>query len=180
MDEHDVPTRTPINPLSERILRWISGSGSGQAFGRLLSRLIALPQLGRLTASEIPWTPLARPLSEATVAIVTTSGVHLRRDKPFHLHSDSSFRVIPRDTKAADLTITHQAYDRTDALRDINLVFPLERLRELEAEGVIGRVADEHFGFGLSGSAKALIAPGREVARRLARAHVDLVLLVPA
>jgi hypothetical protein len=56
----------------------------------------------------------------------------------------------------------------------------LERLRELEAEGVIGRVADEHFGFGLSGSAKALLAPGRTVGRRLADAHVDLVLLVPA
>lgn len=179
MDEHNAPTRTPINPLTERILRWIS-SGSGQAFGRWLSRVIALPQLKRLTASEIPWTPLSRPISEATVAIVTTSGVHLTRDKPFHLESDSSFRVIGRETKAADLTISHRAYDRTDALRDINLVFPLERLRELEAEGVIGRVADEHFGFGLSGSAKALIAPGRQVARRLAHAHVDLVLLVPA
>ena len=180
MNEHNAPTRTPINPLHERILRWISESGRGQAFGRLLSRLIALPQLRRLTASEIPWTPLARPISEATVAIVTTSGVHLRRDKPFQLNSDSSFRVIPRETKAADLTITHQAYDRTDALRDINLVFPLERLRELEAAGVIGRVADEHFGFGLSGSAKALLVPGRTVGRRLADAHVDLVLLVPA
>lgn len=180
MDEHDAPTRTPINPLSERILRWINRSRSGQAFGRLLSRAIALPQLLRLTTSEIPWTPLSRPLSEATVAIVTTSGVHLRQDRPFRLNSDSSFRVIPCETKAADLTITHRAYDRTDALRDINLVFPLERLRELEAEGVIGRVADEHIGFGLSGSAKALIAPGREVARRLAHAQVDLVLLVPA
>jgi D-proline reductase (dithiol) PrdB len=180
MDEHDAPTRTPINPLTERILRWISGSGSGHALGHWLSKLIALPQLGRLTASEIPWTPLSCPISEATVAIVTTSGVHLTADKPFLLNSDSSFRVIPRDAKAADLTITHQAYDRTDALRDINLVFPLERLRELKAEGVIGQVADEHFGFGFCRSAKALLAPGREVARRLADAHVDLVLLVPA
>ncbi len=180
MDEHDAPTPTPINPLRERILRWISGSGSGQAFGRLLGKLIALPQLRRLSASSIAWTPLSCPLSEATVAIVTTSGVHPTRDKPFHLNSDSSFRVIPRDAKAVDLTITHQAYDRTDALRDINLVFPLERLRELEAEGVIGRVADEHFGFGFCKSAKALLAPGREVGRRLAHAHVDLVLLVPA
>jgi len=56
----------------------------------------------------------------------------------------------------------------------------LERLRELEAEGVIGQVADEHFGFGFCRSAKALLAPGREVARRLAHAHIDLVLLVPA
>ena len=180
MDEHNAPTRTPINRFSERVLRWISENERGQALGHLLSRLIALPQLKRLSAGTIPWTPLSRPISEATVALVTTSGVHLSQDTPFHLHSDATFRVIPRETRAADLTITHQAYDRTDALRDINLVFPLERLRELEAEGVIGRVADEHFGFGLSGSAKALITPGREVGRRLARAHVDLALLVPA
>jgi hypothetical protein len=107
MNEHNAPTRTPINPLSERILRWISGSGRGQAFGHLLSRLIALPQLRRLTASEIPWTPLVRPISEATVAIVTTSGVHLRRDKPFQLNSDSSFRVIPRETKACNGYLAH-------------------------------------------------------------------------
>ncbi len=50
---------------------------------RLILRVIALPQLKRLSTSPIPWTPLARPVSEATVAIVTTSGVHLRRDKPF-------------------------------------------------------------------------------------------------
>ncbi|HLZ60820.1 MAG TPA: glycine/sarcosine/betaine reductase selenoprotein B family protein [Ktedonosporobacter sp.] len=180
MDEHDAPTRTPINPLTERILRWINRSESGQAFGHWLGKLVALPQLGRLAASPIPWTPLSCPIASATVAIVTTSGVHLTADKPFLLDSDSSFRVLPRDAKVADLTITHQAYDRTDALRDINLVFPLERLRELEAEGVIGQVADEHFGFGFCRSAKALLAPGREVARRLAQAHVDLVLLVPA
>src|SRR5205809_7470175 len=107
MDEHDAPTRTPINPLREGSLRWISGSVRGQACGHLLSRVIALPQLKRLSGSSIRWTPLSRPTSQATVAIVTASGVHLRRDKPFHLNSDSSFRVIPRDTKAADLTITH-------------------------------------------------------------------------
>jgi hypothetical protein len=164
----------------ERFTRWLSASERGQAFGHGMSKLIALPQLKRLAPGEIPWTPLRRPLAEATVAIITTSGVHLRQDKPFILNSDASFRIIPRTATAADLTITHQAYDRTDALRDINLVFPLQRLRELEAEGVIGRVADEHFGFGLNGSAQELLAPGREVGRRLARAHVDLALLVPA
>ena len=174
------PTRTPVSPLMERFTHWLSASERGQAFGQRMGKTIALQQLKRLATGEIPWTPLPRPIAQATVAIVTTSGVHLRRDKPFVLNGDASFRVIPRDATAADLAITHHAYDRTDALRDINLVFPLPRLRELEAEGVIGRVADEHFGFGLSGSAKALIAPGREVARRVAHAHVDLVLLVPA
>src|SRR5213593_2119103 len=152
----------------------------GTAFGHWISKLIALPQLRRLAVGEVPWTPLRKPLSDSTVVLISTGGVHLRSDRPFNLNGDPTFRVIPRGAQPADLAISHQAYDRTDALRDINLVFPIERLRELEAEGVIGRVADEHFGFGLSGSAKALLAPGRTVGRRLADAHVDLVLLVPA
>src|SRR5579875_3708925 len=79
-----------------------------------------------------------------------------------------------------DLTISHQAYDKTDALRDINLVFPIERLRELEAECVIGRLAEEHYGFSLMGSAKRLMPSIKEVARRIRESGVDLALLVPA
>jgi hypothetical protein len=174
------PRRTPVNPAMEAVLRWVSGTGRGQALGHWLSRTIALPQLRRLTADTIPWSPLQRPLREATIALVTTSGVHLRGDRPFDLASDPTFRVIPRTADAGDLAISHRAYDRTDALRDISLVFPLQRLRELEAEGVIGRVADRHYGFGLVGRAAELVAPGQEVGRLLKRDHVDLALFVPA
>jgi D-proline reductase (dithiol) PrdB len=180
VDHEASPHRTPINGVKEAVLRWIGGTGRGQSVGHWLSRTIALPQLRRLTSGAIPWTPLRRPVQEATVALVTTSGVHLRDDRPFELESDPTFRVIPRGAEAGDLAITHQAYDRTDALRDVNLVFPLQRLRELEAEGCIGRVADWHYGFGLVRRAADLVAPGREVGRLLERAHVDLALFVPA
>ena len=114
------------------------------------------------------------------MALVTSSGVHLRSDRPFDLYSDASFRVIPGRALPDDLQITHRGYDRRDAARDVNLVFPLPRLRELAAEGIIGRVADEHYGFGLTVKAEELLAPGREVGRRLHQAGVDLALLVPA
>lgn len=152
----------------------------GTAFGHWISKLIALPQLKELTGGAIPWTPLRKPLAESTVALISTGGVHLRRDHPFNLNGDPTFRVIPKDAPAAEITISHQAYDRTDALKDINLVFPIERLRELEAEKVIGRLADDHYGFGLMGSAKRLMPSIREVARRISEAGVDLALLVPA
>src|SRR5467141_5032648 len=116
----------------------------GTAFGHWVSRLIAMPQLRRLATGEIPWTPLRRPLAQSTVALISTGGVHLRSDRPFNLNGDPTFRVIPKAAPPADLAISHQTYDRTDALRDINLVFPIERLRELEAERVIGRLAEEH------------------------------------
>jgi D-proline reductase (dithiol) PrdB len=176
----DGPVRTHAGGLNESFARWITNSALGGAFGHWLSKAIAVPQLRRLTGAGIPWTPLRKPLSASTVVLVSTGGVHLRRDRPFNLKSDSSFRVIPKDVEPGDLAISHQAYDRTDALRDINLVFPIERLRELEAEQVIGRLAEDHYGFGLMGSAAQLMPAIKEVARRIRDSGADLALLVPA
>lgn len=164
--------------LNSAVLLGVIPIGTG--LGRFISRLIALPQLRRLAVGAIPWTPLRRPLSESTVTLISTGGVHLRSDRPFNLNGDPTFRVIPKGAEAADLAISHQAYDRTDALRDFNLVFPIERLRELEAERVIGRLAEDHYGFGLMGSARRLMPAMREVARRISESGVDLALLVPA
>jgi len=123
---------------------------------------------------------MRKPLSDSTVVLISTGGVHLRSDRPFKLNSDPTFREIPGDAEAVDLAISHQAYDRTDALRDINLVFPIERLRELEDEGVIGRLAGVHYGFGLMGSARRLMPSIKEVAHRISESGADLALLVPA
>lgn len=174
------PVRTRAGRFNEVWARWFSNTELGGRFAHWLSKTIALPQLRRLTSKEIPWAPLRKPLSESTVVLLTTGGVHLRSDKPFNLNSDSTFRVIPRNARPGELAISHQAYDRTDALKDINLVFPIERLRELEAEHVIGRLADENYGFGLEGNAKKLMPSIKEVARRISGAGVDLALLVPA
>jgi D-proline reductase (dithiol) PrdB len=178
--EEPGPARTRAGRLNELLARWITGSDRGGRFGRWVSRTISLPQLRRLVGAEIPWTPLRKPLSDATVVLISTGGVHLRRDPPFHLNSDSSYRVIPGDAQPGDLAISHQAYDRTDALKDINLIFPIERLRELEAEYVIGRLAGENYGFGLMGSAARLMPSIKEVARRIRDSGADLALLVPA
>jgi D-proline reductase (dithiol) PrdB len=114
------------------------------------------------------------------VVLVSTAGVHLSNDRPFNINGDSTFRVIPKDALPGDLAISHQAYDRTDALRDINLVFPIERLRELADEHVIGQLAEDHYGFGLMGSAQKLMPSIKEVARHISESGVDLALLVPA
>src|SRR5260370_3907489 len=141
---------TPINRLRERVLRWTNDSEYGQRFARWTGKTAAGLQL-RLTiksAQKIPWTPLKRPLSEAVVALVATGGIHLCSDQPFDLASDASFRVIPRTALNEDLCISHRRYDRRDAASDPNLIFPLERLLQLEREGVIRRVAHVRCGFG--------------------------------
>ena len=174
------PLRIRIGWLKESWARFLSNTALGAAVGHFASKAISLPQLRRFASGAIPWSPLKKSISDSTVVLITTGGVHLRSDRPFNVNSDSSFRVIPDDAQPGDLAISHQAYDRTDALRDINLVFPIERLRQLEEERVIGRLAEQHYGFGLMGSAKRLMPSIKEVARRISESGVDLALLVPA
>ncbi len=121
-----------------------------------------------------------KPLAQLTVALVTTGGVHLCSDLPFKMASDNTFRLIPRSATSDQLCISHDHYDRRDAARDMNLVFPLEGLLELEQESVIGHVADVHYGFGFVKDPLELIEPGRKVGSMLKEAGVDLALLVPA
>ena len=181
MNERD--RLTPIGRRRERGLRWTNDSAWGERFARWLGRVLGGWQF-RLEhirpSSDIPWTPLRCPLAQSTVAIVSTAGVHLCSDTPFELKSDASYRIIPRTARTTDLCITHAHYDRRDAARDPNLVFPLERLLELEAEGLVGRVADAHYGFGFTHDPLDLLAPGGEIGALLAQAGVDLALLVPA
>lgn len=126
----------------------------------------------------IPWAPPTKPLAEARVGLVTSCGVHLATDAPFGT-DDATFRELPAD--ATNFRITHPHYDHTAALRDLNCVFPLGRLKELAAEGVIAEGAPRHFGFmGAIKDTRPLTensAP--EVARRFKADAVDVVLLTP-
>ncbi len=96
---------------------------------------------------DIPLTPFEKDPKETTIALITTSGVHLKSQPMFDVEAgDHSVRLIPYHCHEDDLMISHTHYDRTDADKDINCVFPLARLRELAEEGIIGRVATTHFG----------------------------------
>lgn len=137
-------------------------SGAGAKMG-IKNRLLAMalsrfPSLSPRIAEKVapvsfgepPWAPLRKPLSGARLLLVTTAGVHLKGDEPFDMSNtdgDPVFRVIPPGAAAAELAITHDYYDHADADRDINIVFPVDRLRELAAEGRIGSLSARFFGF---------------------------------
>jgi D-proline reductase (dithiol) PrdB len=127
----------------------------------------------------IPYTPRRRELRETVFALVSTAGVHLRAQEPFNLEGDNSWRLIPGDVRSGDLMVTHAHYDHRHADQDINCVFPIDRLRELAAEGVIGGVGDKHLGFmGYSQQLRDLYeraAP--EIAKMIERSRADAVLL---
>lgn len=156
-------------------------------YGRLpiLSALAARGWKGEETG-EIPWSPARVPLPEASIALVTSAGVHLKGDRPFDManpEGDASFRVIPEKSALRDLTITHDYYDHRAADRDINCVFPLERLRDLGRAGKIGRIAPRHIGtMGhiLGAEERRLVAEtAPAIAQLLVEDAVDYVLAAP-
>jgi D-proline reductase (dithiol) PrdB len=134
----------------------------------------------------VPWTPLARPLAECRLALVSSAALTLAGQEPFDgtvRGGDFSFREIPADADVASLVENHrsQSFDHAGLARDANVAFPLDRVRELAAAGRIGSVNRRHLSF--MGS---ITAPGRlvrrtapEAARLLAADQVDVALLVP-
>jgi len=138
-----------------------------------------------LEAPGAPWTP-PPALSRATVALVTTAGLHLRDDRPFVSDpkgGDSSFRVIPSSARAGDIVQSHASigFDHTAFYRDMNVTFPLDRLRELAASGTIGAVAPSAYSFmgALRDPRRLVDETGPEVAQRLRDEGAQVVLLTP-
>jgi len=131
---------------------------------------------------ETPFTWPVKPLEHARLALVTTAGLHLRDDRPFE-EWDPTFRAIPADVRHADLLQSHTSigFDRTLAVRDVNVVFPIDRLRELVSRGVIGELGPTFYSFlGAQKEPERIrdeTAP--VVAERLRDEQVDLVLLTP-
>ncbi len=120
-------------------------------------------------------------LSEATVAIVTTAGLRQTGD-PSWTPRDPNYRVF--DTDAEDIRLGHISpnFDRSGFVADINVVFPVDRLKEMAEEGVIGRVAPRHVTFmgaqdGNMTTIRKDTAPA--VAKLLKEDGADVVLLTP-
>ncbi|MGH9800125.1 MAG: glycine/sarcosine/betaine reductase selenoprotein B family protein [Blastocatellia bacterium] len=106
--------------------------------------------MSTLSRKCVPFTPLDRELAKSRVVLVTAAGVHRKDQEPFNIADDLgdlTFRVVNGDAESSELMVTHHHYDHSDADQDINCVFPLELLREFQAEGLIGEVGKEHVGY---------------------------------
>ncbi len=131
---------------------------------------------------DAPFAPLRKPLSEAKLALVTTAGLHLRGDAPF-ASGDQTYRVIPSSSAAGDIIQSHTSigFDRTAFMRDINISFPIDRVRELVDRGTVGALSERFYSFmGAHRDPKRIIEEtGPEVARKLLDEGVEAVLLTP-
>jgi D-proline reductase (dithiol) PrdB len=138
----------------------------------------------------IPWTPLAKPLTECTVALITTAGVARLDDVPFDQEGerqnpwwgDPTYRIIPLGTTEREVKLYHMHIDPRFGQQDLDVVLPMRRLCELAAEGVIGRSADTHYsimGYQLRpGVLENETSPA--IAREMKSRGVDAAALVPA
>ncbi len=137
----------------------------------------------RLVNQELPAfdeTPCVagRPLSQRRIAIITTAGLHRSDDKPFAA-GVGEYRIIPDEIDMRDLVMSHVStnFDRTGFFQDLNVVFPIERLRELKDRGDIGSIAARHFAFMGATPPNAMEAVANDLATILKQDDVDGLIL---
>jgi D-proline reductase (dithiol) PrdB len=139
-----------------------------------------------LEPDDTPWTPPSRELKHSSLALVTSAGLHLRHDKPFSggvKGGDTSYRVIPSDAKTTDIVQSHTSigFDHTGIYRDLNVTFPLDRMRELVARGVVGGLAPNAYSFmgALRDMSRIVDETGPQVAQKLRDEGAEVVFLTP-
>ncbi len=139
----------------------------------------------RYAIDPVPCAQLRMPLSEARMALVTTAGLHTPQQKSFDQVTigDSSFREIPNTIATEDLIESHNSssFDHAGVEADRNLVFPLDRFRELIERGTIGELNHRHFSFvgSILNPRKLIKETAPEVARCLRADKVNAVFLTP-
>ena len=98
----------------------------------------------------MPFTPFDGELSNSRIAIVSAAGVHREDQDAFNIEDDLgdlTYRVVDDEVDSSGLRVTHHHYDHADADEDINVVFPIDVLRNLASEGFIGGLASKHVGY---------------------------------
>lgn len=139
--------------------------------------------------TQIPWTPLAKPLSKCTVSLVSSAALALKTDQPFDPEierqdpwfADPSYRVLPRTVRTGDVEVCHLHINPRFAEQDLNSVLPAERLDHLAELGEIGAVPQSHYsymGYTLR-PARLLLESVPGMVRQLREEHVEVVVLVP-
>ncbi len=175
-----------------KVWRWLEafannpvGAELYRTAGPMVNALAGSTQTPRL--GDIPWAPFAKELSECRVALVSTAGFHRPDDEPFDadaLAGDPSFREISVEADPQSLLITHAHYPHRYAEQDPNVLLPLDRLRELRDEGVLG-LAPRCFSFGFAGTLTGALVgepdgTAHALARRLRDDGADVALVAPA
>ena len=138
----------------------------------------------------IPWTPVAKPLNQTTLALVTSAGISLKTDPPFDMErekreaiwGDRSYREIPKETTEKDIEVNHLHINTNWIKQDINVILPLARMAEFEPEKIIGRLAPTAYSFyGFQWENTDFLKEAIEpISKKMKLEGVEAVLMTPA
>jgi D-proline reductase (dithiol) PrdB len=161
--------------------KWVEEGWAEFQAGNVLEVVKRYPLI---VSEDVPWTSYTGRPTEQTIALITSGGLYLKdRQAPFNttsIHGDPSFREIPKTARQQDFGIAHAHFDHSLAEQDINVIFPLQRLIELEREKIIGKVAETHYSFSYVNDIVTLLTGSvPQLLQKLKAAAVDILLLVP-
>jgi len=138
------------------------------------------------------WAPFEKPLSEATIAVLSSAGIFVRdtqapfdveREKREPTWGDPSWRTIPRDIPQDKVDAAHLHINTAHVKQDIGTALGLRALAALEEKGVIGKLAMENYsvmGYQEHGCDVWQSKTGPEIIEHLKQHAVDALLLAPA
>lgn len=131
-----------------------------------------------------PWTPLRRELRDCRASLVVTAGLRLKTQRDYgaaRTAGSAEWREISMYVSRADLAFDFPNFDPRAAEEDLNVVAPVDRLKELVERGTLGGLTETFFSFyGLCEDLGALKAGAQDVARRLKAAEAEVAFVVPA
>lgn len=152
-----------------------------------MARIEDIPQPTRESVVSVPCPSFdtapfvaGPPLVQRRVAIVSSAALISRGDQPFAVGS-AEVRFVPSSVPASDLLISHVSinFDRAGFQRDVNVVYPIDRLRDLAAEGVIAGVADTHYTVMGSTDPVGMAESADRIAEQMRRERIDSAILAP-
>ncbi len=135
-----------------------------------------------LHSEEPPaWVPLEKPMAESRLGLIATGGIYVEGQTAFHFKDDTTYRAVPTDVDTDLLRATHFAYDLTDARRDINVVFPIDTLRDMVVEGTVGELGPHAYTLmgGIYSTRRVVEELIPALVDRCLADELDVVLLVP-
>jgi len=138
----------------------------------------------------IPWTPMAKPLNQTTIALVTSAGISSKTDPPFDMErekreaiwGDRSYRAIPKGATEKEIDVNHLHINTNYIKQDINVILPLARMAEFEQEKIIGHLAPTTYSFyGFQWQSTDFLKEAIEpISKKMILEGVEAVLMTPA
>ena len=126
--------------------------------------------------------PLVKPLSESKLGLISTAGTYIHGQVAYYYKDDTSVRAIPSDTPVGDIRFSHIMENYlVEARQDPCTVFPLNALKQLESEGIVGKLASNYFSCmgGIYSKNRVINELLPNLEKAVAEEQLDLLLLIP-